>query len=214
MNAKRMLFLAAALMLIFSIALGEVSPVEDWVKRYNECAGTVKAYAIDTNMISDLAEYGYCGFTLSEYAYLDLYMNENSKPQGILFETFAGDALAKGTFLSALCASDEAIALESAADAFDKAANAYEDGADGKYAYCALGRWVLVFSKEYGDGQLELFSAFTVEAYERMYGEDAPEEDADALEEDDDPQPDEDSGEPSQGNTSPEPEKKGKIHKL
>lgn len=210
MNIKKILLSALAMMLFVICALGAASHIDAWLLKYSENADPTKAYCFDKSMFSVLDEDGLCEFTVSDDTYLALYMTEEFAPEAFLFETNKGDALSKGTFAAALAASDESISLESANRAFDEAAHAYEKDADGEYAYYEFENWILIFSKGYEDGQYELFSAFTAEAYERMSEEEANEDTPSG----EDAQPDEKDEEPAAEAESEKKQEDSKIHKL
>lgn len=210
MNAKRMLLLALSMLLTANCALGAVLSIEAWIDSYNVHAAGVNAYALDKSMASDVDGYGFCEFVISDDTYLALYMAKGLETQAFMMETFEDDALAKGTFVSALAASDAKITVQSAADAFEKAERTYEKDVDGEYAYHEFDNWILIFSRDYDDAKSVLFSAFTVEAYEEMTKEEAHDQEPSGDEE----QPDKNEEEPSNEGESEKKQENGKIHKL
>jgi len=209
--------LTAALIALLTLAnaAAEVSMPDAWILKYNECARTVNAPLLSGEMISEQNESVY-EFALTESAYLVLYMGQSVQTQGILLETYAGDASARDIFACALSASDGNISVESARNAFNEASRAYQKDVDGEYAFYPYENWVLIFSKGYDDGQYELFSALTGEAYRKMMGEeetfvpDAP----DSAPDEKGAQPEEKEGGQTVFPESDKPEEKGKIHKL
>lgn len=216
MNAKKIFWLTMALVFLAGTALGAVSGVEAWILKYNECAQKTSAPALDESMLTGRDERGFYEFAFSDGAYLSVYLNEAGEPFGFLFEAPVGAENAKSVFASSLAASDEAISTESAMDLFDLASGIYQPVSDGHYAYLEFDGWILIFSKGYGDGAYELFSAFTEEAYIRMYGAGPIQEIAPGNENpDSDENGDATPGEPKNEEPKQEETKvEDKIHKL
>lgn len=214
MKAKRMLGALIALWFTVCSALCEPVLPDAWISEYNEHAEKISAQTLSADMLAGIDGSGLYTFELPDLSVLCLSVDKGLQLQGIMYETHAGDAEARGIFACALAASTENVTVESAIKAFDKALGLYQKDTDGEYAFLEFDAWMLIFYRGYDDGESRIFTALTLDAYNKITGEEekpaASENTPDSSEAQPDEKKDDQPTSPENGKTQGE----GIIHKL
>lgn len=214
MKIRKILCALIALFAFVDAAFGAGFDLGQWIDRYNAFADQYGEATLSGDMMTDSDESGYYEFALSEKMCLSVASMAGSRIDGFLLEAYADDENARNVFSLALAAADENIAVESAMNAFDETARAFETDEDGEYAYYLFEGWMLIFYKDF-DGKYACFTAIKEEVYRKAMGEEATKPGAADGPEDEGETPPEEKKDilPVQPE-SEDPQENGAIHKL